>query len=352
MRAVFIERIGLPDDALRIRETGSPPLAPGQVRIAVRAFGINFADILARTGMYLDAPRMPFVPGYEVAGVVEEVGEDCELFRTGQRVAALTDFGGYAEKAVAREDAVVAIPDSMEWADAAAIPVNGVTAHLALKGLTNVVAGDRVLIHAAAGGVGLMAVQIALDAGCEVFGTVSSEQKVKFLSELGMQHPMIHTTVDVETEIRRRTNDDGLDVVIDSLGGSSIAAGMRMLAPSGRLVSIGIASMTPRKTRNLVSAGFGLLKTPFFHPYSLLADSKSYLGINIKRIAEKRPQVVARALRDVFALVDRGCIRPHLDTVFDFEDCPKAHERLHGRNSIGKVVVTIGAGRQSIVDSP
>lgn len=341
MKAVFIERIGLPDEALRTRECPTPEPLDGQVLIDVRAFGVNFADILARTGMYFDAPRMPFIPGYEVSGVVSAVGDGCQRIKVGDRVAALTDFGGYAEQAVAPEQSVVTIHDDMEFADAAAIPVNGVTAQLALRGLTTAVPGDRVLIHAAAGGVGLMAVQIALDAGCEVFGTVSSDKKVEFLREMGMQHPMIHSRVDVETEVRRLSDDQGLDLVVDSLGGASIAAGIRMLAPSGRLVSIGIASMTPRKTRNLVSAGFGLLKTPFFHPYSLLSESRSYMGINVKRIAEKRPQVLARSLDDIFDLVAQGRVRPHLDSVFPMADCPKAHERLHGRGSIGKVVVTV-----------
>ncbi|NOZ00740.1 MAG: zinc-binding dehydrogenase [Deltaproteobacteria bacterium] len=347
MKAIFIERIGLPADALRVRDCPSPAVGPGQVKIRVSAFGVNFADVLARTGMYMDAPRLPFIPGYEVAGIVVEVGDGCKRIRPGQRVAAMTDFGGYAQEAVAQEGAVVEIPGDMEWATAAAIPVNGVTALLALKGLTNIFKGDRVLIHAAAGGVGLMAVQMALDEGCEVFGTVSSEKKAEFLRAMGVQHPLIHSRVDVETEIRRITNDQGLDLVLDSLGGSSISAGMRMLAPSGRLVSIGIASMTPRKTRNLVSAGFGLLKTPFFHPYSLLSDSKSYIGINIKRIAEKRPAVLARAFNDCFTLLEQGRIKPHLDSVFAFEDCWKAHERLHGRKSIGKVVVAFGEGEEA-----
>ncbi|MBL6975676.1 MAG: zinc-binding dehydrogenase [Deltaproteobacteria bacterium] len=342
MKAVFIERIGLPDEALRTRECPAPVPLEGQVLIDVRAFGVNFADILARTGMYFDAPRMPFIPGYEVSGSVIAVGDGCHRIKEGDRVAALTDFGGYAEQAVAPEQSVVCIPDEMDFADAAAIPVNGVTAQLALRGLTTVIPGDRVLIHAAAGGVGLMAVQIALDAGCEVFGTVSSEKKVEFLREMGMQHPMIHSRVDVETEVRRLSDDQGLDLVVDSLGGASLASGIRMLAPSGRLVSIGIASMTPRKTRNLVSAGFGLLKTPFFHPYSLLSESRSYMGINVKRIAEKRPQVLARSLDDIFDLVGQGRVRPHLDSVYPMAECAKAHERLHGRGSIGKVVVTVG----------
>lgn len=253
----------------------------------------------------------------------------------------MTDFGGYAEKAVAHELLTVPIPEGMDWAEAAAIPVNGVTAWLALRGMTSVQAGDRVLIHAAAGGVGIMAVQIARDAGCEVFGTVGSEEKAAFLEKLGVHHPIVHTRQDVESEVERRLGGAGLDLVLDSLGGRSIASGMRMLAPSGRLVSIGIASLTPRQSRSLISAGMGLLKVPILHPYHMLAESKSFLGINLKRLGPSRPRLLARALCEVFEMVRQGRLRPYLDSVHAFESCATAHERLHGRQSIGKVVVTI-----------
>jgi len=341
MKAVFIVRIGLPQTALRIREVEDPVPGPHQVRIAVRAFGVNFADVLARTGMYLDAPPLPFIPGYEVAGEVEAVGPDCTAFAPGQRVAALTDFGGYAEKALAHEAVTVPIPDGMEFAEAAAIPVNGVTAWLALCGLTQVRAADRVLIHAAAGGVGLMAVQIALHAQCEVFGTVGSDEKAAFLQTIGVQHPLVHTRQDVESEVQRITQGAGLDLILDSLGGRSIAAGMRMLCASGRLVSIGIASLTPRKSRSLISTGMGLLKAPILHPYTMLSDSKSFIGVNLKRIGERRPRLLAIGLREVFRMVQAGNLRPRLDSVHPFDACAAAHERLHSRQSIGKVVVTV-----------
>lgn len=343
MKAIYIVRTGLPSDALRVCNVPDPVAKAGQVLISVRAFGVNFADILARTGMYLDAPRLPFIPGYEVAGIVEAVGDgvDTSRVRVGQRVAALTRFGGYAEKAIAEQSVTVPIPDAMDFAEAAAVPVNGVTAWLALKIMTTLREGDKVLVHAAAGGVGTMAVQLALAAGCEVFGTVGSEEKADFLRRIGVHHPIVHTREDVEEVVKRETAGKGLDVVLDSLGGRSVAQALRMLAPSGRLISIGIASLAPRKSRSLIATGVGLLRTPILHPYILLADSKSFIGINMKRIAEARPALLAQALRDVFESVKAGRLRPYLDSVFDFEQCAAAHERLHGRQSIGKVVVRV-----------
>lgn len=341
MRAVYITRIGLPEVALRLRDAPDPSPEGSQVLVRVRAFGVNFADILARTGMDLEVPRLPFVPGFEVAGVVEAVGPACRSVKVGDRVAAITPMGGYAELAVAEENLVAAIPEALPWTDAAAVPVNGAAAWLSLMCLTCVHAGDRVLVHAAAGGSGLMAVQIAMDAGCEVFGTVGSDAKVQFLRAMGVHHPMNHTKADVEAEVRKATGGQGLDLVLDSVGGDSISAGLRMLAASGRLVSIGVSSMTPRTARSLVATGMGLLKAPVLHPYGLLSEGKGFVGVNLRRIAAQRPATVGGALRAVFRKVAEGRVRPHVDSVFPMEATAAAHERLHSRQSIGKVVVTV-----------
>jgi len=341
MKAIFLTRVGLPEDALNIRDTQEPEPAPKEVLVKVMAFGINFADILARTGMYLDAPKLPFVPGYEVAGVVEKVGAQCRKFQPGMRVAGLTNFGGYAEKAVVHEAVCQLIPDGMSFEEASAVPVNGVTAFLGLKGLTSVRRGESVLVHAAAGGVGLMAVQMALDAGCRVFGTVGTREKAKVLENIGVE-AIVHTECDCLREIMKRTNGKGIDLVLDSLGGRSISEGLRMLSAGGRFVSIGIASHTPKTKRSLLSAGMGLLKVPILHPYLLLSDSKSFIGINIKRISEQRPELLSFSLEEVFNMVRDGKVKPYIDSIFQFHDCPMAHRRLQGRQSIGKVVVSLG----------
>lgn len=336
-----IARIGLPRFALRMAEMPAPEIAPRRVRVRVRAFGVNFADILARTGMNPEVPRLPFIPGYEVAGEVTEIGEGCEGLKPGMRVAALVDLGAYAEEVVAWQGAVVPIPDTMDDLEAAAIPVNGTTAWMALHEMTCIRAGDRVLIHSAAGGVGSMAVRLAIAAGCEVFGTVGAPEKLAFLEQLGVHHPLCHDTTDIEAVVERATEGKGLDVVLDSLGGQAIASGLRMLAPSGRFVSIGAASMTPANRRHLLSGRLGMLRTPLLHPSAMLDEGKGFIGINLRRTATERPERVSRCLRSVFELAAAGNIRPHIDSVHPFEDCAGAHERLHGRHSVGKVVVRI-----------
>jgi NADPH2:quinone reductase len=342
MRAVHIVRIGLPETALRVLECAEPAAGPGRVRIRVRAFGVTYADLLARTGMDAESPRLPWVPGQEVAGIVEDDGEEGARFAPGTPVAALTLRGGYAEVATARPEFVVPIPPGMEFADAATVPAAGATAWLALSGLTSIRAGDRVLVHAAAGGVGLLAIQMALAAGCEVFGTVGSEPKVAFLRDLGVQHPMNHASTDIEAAVGRAAGNSGMDLVLDSPRHDTLLSDLRMLAPSGRLVIFGAtAAATAMALGSGRAASRARTRIDTLDPWALPAEGKGILGVNLLRTAEARPALVMTALREVFAMIRSGRLRPHVDTRFDFADCARAHERLHGRESIGKVVVTL-----------
>jgi NADPH2:quinone reductase len=260
----------------------------------------------------------------------------------GQRVAGLTSFGGYAGKAICHQDGVVALPDGMDCVKAAAVPVNGATAWLALHGLIRVRAQDRVFIRSAAGGVGLMAAQMALGAGCEVFGAVGTDAKVEFLKGLGVHHPMNHQAADIEGEVRTVTGGCGLDLVLDSAGGDAIASGLRMLGAGGRLVSIGVSSIMPRTDGPQTSAGPTLQRATVLHPYTLLAEGKGLVGINLMRLSEQRPALVGQALRAAFDLVFTGRVRVHVDSVHPFEAATQAHLRLQGGRSIGKVVIGFG----------
>src|SRR5262245_40683317 len=189
MKAVYITRPG-DVSVLEIRQTDPPPLNPADVLIRVKAFGLNFADVLARMGIYPDAPKRPFVPGYEVAGEIEAWGDSVSGFKKGDRVLAMTDFGGYAEYAKAHFLATLPIPPHLNDVEAAAVPVNALTAHFALIERGNLHPGERVLIQAAAGGVGLFAIQMAKEIGATVFGTAGSAGKCEFLKQMGVDHPI------------------------------------------------------------------------------------------------------------------------------------------------------------------
>jgi NADPH:quinone reductase-like Zn-dependent oxidoreductase len=340
MKAIYITRPG-DTGVLKTLETEIPSPKPMEVLIRVKAFGLNFADVLARMGMYPDAPKTPFVPGYEVAGTIESVGESISGFKKGDRVLAMTDFGGYAEYAVAHGLAVLPIPPSFSDAQAAALPVNALTAYFALIERGNIHPGERVLIQAAAGGVGLIAVQIARDVGATIFGTAGSEEKCQFLSDFGVHHPINYRKEDFEKSIRKITQGEGVDLVLDSLGGEALRKGYRILRSHGRLVAIGIASMVSGKTRSLPTVIKQFLKTPRFHPYRLMSEDKSFIGINLKRIAERRPDLLASALSLIGQQAIAGRIQPVLAKTFPMDQIGEAHRFLQERNAIGKVVVMV-----------
>ena len=221
-----------------------PRRAPGQLRIAVRAAGVNFADHLARVGMYPDAPKLPAVVGYEVAGTVEAVGDGVDAGRVGQRVLAGTRFGGYSEIVNVAANDSVPLPDAMSFEQGAAVPVNYATAWAALHGYGSLRAGERVLIHAAAGGVGIAAVQFAKAAGAEVHGTASPGKHQK-LAELG---------VDRAIDYRRDGWWKGIgpyDLVLDALGGTSLRQSYELLRPGGRLVGYGVSNLQQGEKRSL-----------------------------------------------------------------------------------------------------
>src|ERR1700760_939868 len=236
MRAVIITKHG-PPSVLKVQDRPDPPPpTAGQVRIAVRAAGVNFADHLARVGLYPDAPKVPSVVGYEVAGTIEAVGDGVDPARIGERVLAGTRFGGYAEIVNAAADDTVKLPESMSFEQGAAVPVNYATAWAALHGYGSLRAGEHVLVHAAAGGVGIAAIQFAKAAGAEVHGTASPGKHQK-LAELG---------VDRAIDYRRDGWWKGLgpyDLVLDALGGTSLRRSYALLRPGGRLVGYGVSNM-------------------------------------------------------------------------------------------------------------
>src|SRR3954447_10523861 len=246
MRVVMIPRHGGPE-VLEVRELPDPQLRPGHVRVGVAACGVNFADTMARTGMYPDAPKPPMVVGYEVAGTVSEVGAGVDGVAVGDRVIAGTEFGGHAEQVVVGVDQVIALPDRLSFEQGAAIPVNYSTAWAALISYGNVQPGERVLIHAAAGGVGIAATQIAKLHEAEVWGT-SSPSKHQAIAGFGVDHPVDYRTDGWEQGLPQ------FDVILHALGGASFNRSYRMLRPGGRLVAYGASVVVTGDKRNYVKA--------------------------------------------------------------------------------------------------
>lgn len=332
MRAVVITRHGDPS-VLQVQQRPDPPApGPGQLQVAVRAAGVNFADHLARVGLYPDAPKLPAVVGYEVAGVVAAVGEGVDPARIGERVLAGTRFGGYAETVNVAANDSVELPESMSLEQGAAVPVNYATAWAALHGYGSLRRGERVLIHAAAGGVGTAAIQFAKAAGAEVHGTASPAKHDK-LAEFG---------VDRAIDYRRDGwwRDVGpYDLILDALGGTSLRRSYRLLRPGGRLVGYGVSSLQEGEKRSLRRAAPQVLSMlRGFNLMDQLSDSKAVIGLNMLRLWDDRGTLEPWIAPLTQALQD-GIVAPIVHAAVPFDDAASAHRILAARENIGKVVL-------------
>src|SRR3954465_14452196 len=277
MRVAVLPRHGGPE-VFEIQDRPEPPVGPGRVRIRVKAAGINFADLMARQGLYPDAPDLPAVLGYEVAGEVEAAGDDVESVAVGDRVMAATRFGGYAEQVSARERDVFAMPEDWSFEEGAAFPVVYGTAYASLIAFGNLRAGERLLIQAAAGGVGIAATQIGKLLGAEIFGT-ASPSKHDAIRGFGVQHPIDYRTKDFADEVRRITGEKApLDLIVDGIGAKSWKDGYRLLRPGGRLVMIGASSFVSGEKRSLPRAAMNLAKVPRFNPIKMASESRAVIG--------------------------------------------------------------------------
>src|SRR5437899_6823894 len=331
MRAVVITKHGGPG-VLAVEERPDPPIGAGEVRIAVAAAGINFADVLARVGLYQDAPKPPCVIGYEVAGTVLELGAGVEGLSHGQRVLAGTKFGGYASQAVVPALDVVPLPEVLSFEQGAAIPVNYGTAWAALVGYGSLQAGERVLVHSAGGGVGIAATQIAKRTGAEVYGTASPSKHDR-IRELGVDRALDYTRPGWDRDI------GSFDVILDAVGGKSFRSSYELLRPGGRLVAFGATSVLSGERRNLLTALRTVARMPRFNMIKQMSESKAVIGLNMLTLWKDRGslQPWIGPLRELLA---DGTIQPVVAGAFPFEEAGAAHSMIVERRNLGKVVLT------------
>lgn len=336
MKAIILNRYGNPSTAFSIEERPIPEVKADEVRIKVEYSGINFADVMARLGLYEDAPKNPAILGYDVSGTIESVGANVTNLKIGQKVAALTRFGGYAQYAVAKALAVTVLPDDADMAIAPAYATQACTAYYCAVDSLTLHKGDKVLIQAAAGGVGSILVQLAKHKGCEVFATCSSS-KSDFVKGLGADHIIDYTKENFVDKIKV-VAPEGIDVVFDSIGGQTFKKSYKLLRPGGRMVCYGAAENIAAVKNKLMliplATGFG-----FFSPIPMLMQSRALIMINMLRIADYKPQVFSEVFERTMELVAQGVIKPHLGKVFDVVDVAAAHEFVESRKSMGKVVL-------------
>lgn len=337
MRALTITRHGGPD-VLAVREVPDPEPAAGEVRLRVRAAGLNFSDVMARKGLYPDAPPPPCVVGYEAAGEVEALGAGVEEPEIGSRVLALVRFGAQAERVCVPAKQVLPMPQGASFEDAAALPVVYLTAYHMLFRVAPLRPKRRVLIHMAAGGVGVAAIQLCRTvADVEIFGT-ASPSKHDFLRSIGCDHPIDYRSVDYVAEVRRITKDKGVDLVLDPLGGRDWKKGMSLLAPAGHLVAFGFANMSSGDKRSWLHVVRQALGVPLFTPLGLMDANRTVSGVNMGHLWHE-VEMLTEELEELLVLWRAGRIAPKVDAVVSFDDAAKAHQRLEHRQNVGKVVL-------------
>ena len=336
MKAIYLIKYGEAAHAFETRECPIPMAAEDELLVKVSHSGINFADVLARKGMYDDAPKIPCVLGYDISGEVVDLGSKVTAFQKGQKVFALSRFGGYAEYVVVKALAAAVIPESMDEATATCLATQACTAYYCAVESVTLHEGDVVLIQAAAGGVGSMLVQIAKSAGCKVYATASTA-KIQTLVNAGVDCAIDYTKEDF-AEVIKRSGDSGVDVVFDSLGGMAFKKAFNLLKPAGKMVCYGAAEQMDSATNKLkllsLAYGFGL-----FSPISLLMQSKALIMVNMLRIADHKPLLFNHLLKSVVGLSNVNILQPHIGRVFPVEEVALAHQYVESRQSIGKVVL-------------
>ena len=311
--------------ALRLDEIAEPRPGPGQVRIRVKACGVNFADSLITRGQYQKQPQPPFSPGFEVSGEVAELGAGMQGIALGDRVIAITPHGGYAEQVVAEVKHCVAMPAAMSWAHGAAFPVVFGTSHVALWHRARLRAGETLVVHGASGGVGLTAVAIGKQLGATVIATASSAEKLEVARTNGAEHLIDSSHEDVRARIKELTGGRGADVVYDPVGGELFTASLRSIAFEGRILVIGFA-------------GGSVPQIPANH---LLVKNVDVIGVNWPAYAELNPRVMTASFETLMQWVVDGAITPHVSATYPLERAVEALNQVVGRRSTGKVVITM-----------
>jgi NADPH:quinone reductase-like Zn-dependent oxidoreductase len=324
-------------EVLEVQQAPDPIAKADQVVIDVKAAGLNFADILARQGLYPDGPKKPCVMGYEVAGVISSAGQEVDPKVIGTPVVAMTRFKGQAEKVAVPTHQVFEKPESLNFEGAAAVPVNYLTAYGLLVAMGGLRRGESVLIHNAGGGVGLAALDIAKKIGAITYGTASSS-KHEFLKQRGLDHPIDYRNQDWFPVLLELTSGRGVELVIDPIGGGHWKKSYNALRHTGRLGMFGVSAASANGIKGKLNLARVALQTPWFHPLALLNKNRGVFGLNLGHLWHE-PEKVAEWIQAILVGINEGWIRPHVDRSFSFDQVRDAHAYIENRKNIGKIVL-------------
>lgn len=338
MKAVFLVQKGDAKQAFEIRETEQPKVVQSDdVLIEVEAFGLNYADVMARNGLYREAPPMPSVIGYEVVGIVKSIGDKVDKSILGKRVVGFTRFGGYAQYAISKNYGCVVV-DDMQAGKALSIATQYVTAYYMSEVATNLFEGDKVMIHSGAGGVGTALIQLCKLKGCTVFANAGSPEKLKYIKNQGADYAINYRTDDYQTEITKVLGKDRLDCTFNPIAGSTFKKDFALIGSGGKVVLFGGAERSGKKWGILSTLNFVRIMG-FILPIGLMMRSKSIIGVNMLKIGDNKPKLLTKCLKEVTQLIKDEKLHPHIGGEFNVDNIAEAHTLLENRKSIGKIIV-------------
>ncbi|HXX65085.1 MAG TPA: zinc-binding dehydrogenase [Bacteroidota bacterium] len=341
MKAAIVTRYGGPE-VMEIKDVPVPRLSDGQILVRVRAIGLNFADVFGRLGVYPNTPPPPFIPGLEFSGDVVAVAPDVTKFKGRERVMGYSRLGSHAEYVALGAHYATVVPSAMSYEEAAAFLATGMSAFHGIVRLANLRKGEKILVHAAAGGVGLASLQIAKNIGAEIFATAGTSEKLALAKKFGADHTINYRETDFADEITRITGGYGVDVVMDSVGGEVFKKGWHILAQMGRYILYGVSSVTGKGAMNRLkaAAAFSLMRPVF--PPSLISANKGIFGFNLGTLTGKEAYF-SEAAKEILGYFEAGFLKPVIGRIFPFGSIVEAHTFLQTRQSSGKVVVLFGA---------
>jgi NADPH:quinone reductase-like Zn-dependent oxidoreductase len=340
MTAFYLVKNGNSKEAFEMRELNLNDPKDNEVMIETEVFGLNFADVTARLGYYRACPPLPTVIGYDVAGRIIKKGKDVNGLEIGQRVIALTRFGGYATHVNTNFHGVVPIKEEMDASIATALATQYSTAYYASEYCMTLQEGEHVLIQAAAGGVGTALIQLAKRKGCIVYGTAGSSEKTEYIKQQGVDFPINYREQDFYEYIKNLKGEKSMDAIFDSIGGEYVKKGLKLLAPGGRLAMYGMAQVVgDSDKKNMLRVLKMLFRFGKYRPTQFFALSQSLIGVNMLQIGDHKPYILKKCMSDVVELYENNEIKPVVSKVFKAEELAEAHDYLQKRQSVGKVAV-------------
>lgn len=338
MKAAFLVKNGNAETAFKIQETSIPSINAHQVLIEVETFGLNYADVMARNGIYADAPTLPSVLGYEAVGIVSEIGAEVNNFKKGDRVLAFTRFGAYAQFCISHHLAVIHLPKEIPNDIATALATQYTTAIYAADWMANIRKNERVLIHAGAGGVGHGLIQYAIHKGCEVIATAGSDEKIEYLKKLGVDYALNYLTHDFEQHLNEKFGKKPMQAIFDPIGGKNYKHNRNLLSVGGRMVIYGISSFSKKKGTLIdklqLAAQFGIIS-----PLEFLIKSNGVIGVNMLHVADESPHIIQQLLQQSIEGYLKGYFKPKMAFYGPASELGHAHEILENRSTIGKLAI-------------